>query len=99
VKEVNRDTKIAKLVQTDVNWTTEARYGVFRLLPKFRSLTKQIQRLHVRLEFRSAQTITDSHRDVNALQTHRIREIRSSPILAYYGRALTTDSYILQQFS
>ncbi|KAF9070382.1 P-loop containing nucleoside triphosphate hydrolase protein [Rhodocollybia butyracea] len=52
VQELNHDSKLVKLIQVDVNWTTKQR----------------------------------DFTDVNALQTHRIREIKGSPHHAFYGR-------------
>lgn len=52
IKEVSHDSKLARLVRSDVNWTTEPR----------------------------------DFTNVDAAQTHRIREIRDSPHRAYYGR-------------
>lgn len=48
---------MAKLIRSDVNWTTEPR----------------------------------DFTDVDATQTHRIREIRDSPHRAYYGREFVYD--------
>ncbi|KAI0340501.1 DEAD/H helicase [Trametopsis cervina] len=52
IQEVSHDSKMAKLIQSDVNWTTEPR----------------------------------DFTNVDAVQTHRIRELRNSPQRAYYGR-------------
>ncbi|KAJ3559889.1 hypothetical protein NM688_g67 [Phlebia brevispora] len=51
ITEVSHDSKMAKLIRSDVNWTTEPR----------------------------------DFTDVDASKTLRIREIRGSPHLAYYG--------------
>ncbi|EKM55638.1 uncharacterized protein PHACADRAFT_256401 [Phanerochaete carnosa HHB-10118-sp] len=52
IQEVSHDSKMAKLIRSDVNWTTEPR----------------------------------DFTNIDAAQTHRIREIRGSPYRAYYGR-------------
>ncbi|CAL1704265.1 unnamed protein product [Somion occarium] len=52
VKEVSHDSKMAKLLRADVNWTTEPR----------------------------------DFTNVDAIQTHRIREIKGSSQCAFYGR-------------
>ena len=71
ITEVSHDSKMAKLVRSDINWTTEPRYGKnpFEMFgPAYSPLT--------------------DHRDftdVDPSRTHRIREIRNSPHLAYYG--------------
>ncbi|KAH8117220.1 DEAD/H helicase [Phellopilus nigrolimitatus] len=53
VQEISHDSKIARLVRADVNWTTNSRHPFS---------------------------------DIDALQTHRIREIKGSTIRAFYGR-------------
>ncbi|KAI5124321.1 hypothetical protein M0805_008928 [Coniferiporia weirii] len=73
VQEVSHDSKIARLIRADVNWTTSPRdftYGnhiitflenrTFRVFPLFS--------------------------DIDALQTHRIREIKGTLVRAFYGR-------------
>ncbi|KAL5490199.1 HRQ1 [Sanghuangporus weigelae] len=52
VQEISHDSRIAKLIRADVNWTTKPR----------------------------------DFTDVDAVQTHRIREIKGSVIRAHYGR-------------
>ncbi|KAG1749078.1 DEAD H helicase [Suillus paluster] len=56
VKEVSHDTKVARLVRADVNWSTRPR----------------------------------DYTDVDAKQTHRIKEIAGSPHRAYFGRVDVT---------
>ncbi|KAK7043795.1 ATP-dependent 3'-5' DNA helicase [Paramarasmius palmivorus] len=75
VKEIKHDTKLVALVQTDVNWTTKPRFATIK------SINTKIT--DVELEILREITYL---RDVNALQTCRIREIRGSPYRACYGR-------------
>ncbi|KAL0947335.1 hypothetical protein HGRIS_013454 [Hohenbuehelia grisea] len=52
IKQVSHDSKIAKLLRADVNWTTSPR----------------------------------DFTDIDAIQTHRIKQITDSPERAYFGR-------------
>ncbi|KAG2061268.1 DEAD H helicase [Suillus hirtellus] len=72
VKEVSHDTKVARLVRTDVNWITKSR-DYTQVLPR--------DIIH-HLDW------TD--RNVDAMQTYRIKEIARSPHRAYFGRVDVT---------
>ncbi|PWY97459.1 P-loop containing nucleoside triphosphate hydrolase protein [Testicularia cyperi] len=62
-REINHDTRIARMVQADVNYHTRPR----------------------------------DHTDTDAMETYRIRRLRDSPYLAYYGK-VTIASYVWGYF-
>lgn len=62
-KEINHETRIARMVQADVNYHTRPR----------------------------------DHTNTDAMETYRIRRLRESPYLAYYGK-VTIASYVWGYF-
>ena len=70
ITEVSHDSRIAKLVRSDVNWTTEPRCDVLYMFLKI------------------LLTFFRDYTDVDPSRTLRIREIRGSPHVAYYGSKL-----------
>ena len=72
VQEVSHDTKMAKLVRSAVNWITEPRQSDFME--------------EVFLAYLILFIFSRDFTNIDALQTHRIREIRNSPHRAFYGR-------------
>uniref|UniRef100_V5GFF4 Putative ATP-dependent RNA helicase n=2 Tax=Kalmanozyma brasiliensis (strain GHG001) TaxID=1365824 RepID=V5GFF4_KALBG len=62
-REINHDTRIARMVQVDVNYHTRPR----------------------------------DHTNTDAMETYRIRRLRESPYLAYYGK-VTIASYVWGYF-
>ncbi|KAG6849336.1 hypothetical protein H0H93_009302 [Arthromyces matolae] len=70
VKHVLHDSKVAHVVRADVNWLTSPRDFTQVLL---------LCPLNTTLFYRSS-------RNVNAVQTHRIKEIKGSSYRAYYGK-------------
>lgn len=88
VQELNHDNKVVKLIQADVNWTTKQRL-VTQDLETHPELTYLFLEISRKVSF--CPSVGRAHglfRDVNALQTYRVREIKESLHHTYYGREL-----------
>ena len=90
---MNHDSKQAKLVRTDVGWITTPRYVQYRYIQLVQtrvSLTLTVDQgfyvcvLHNRWR---PLTSLDAFRDIDPIQTWRIREIKGLPRRALYGSA------------
>lgn len=87
MQEISHDSKIVRAMQTDVDWTTEPRFGTCSqdvFPPADRHF--DTQRFHV--GFRASivhSPFKALHSNIDAKETQRIKEIRGSPHFAYYG--------------